>query len=241
MVSPAPLSTLTPSGRAPAYGPEGSADVLARRARWELMLLGAAGLALALAGVLAGLWTWPGPYGAHQESGTGGAWGAGLAAVLYALAWWACVWRAGRHEATRWMWMGMAVLLLCLAMALQLQGLERLTGNARALAHAEGWYAQRRPVQAALLVVLGLGVWRARRLLPRLATATGPQDRAAGMAALLLAVFVLGRAISLHHVDAVLQWPLGPMPLGAWLENGLLAVLVALGLRGPPGARGRQP
>jgi predicted outer membrane lipoprotein len=105
----------------------------------------------------------------------------------------------------------------------------------RDMALRQGWYAQRAKVQLAFITTMAgaglaglvllrwhLGVmWRCYRL------------TCLGLA--LLAAFVVIRAASFHHVDAVLHQHWGPLSGNGLLENGALIIIMlgaSLALRG---------
>ncbi len=87
---------------------------------------------------------------------------------------------------------------------LDLQSL--LTGWARGLSHETGWYDERRLIQLAVvavvaaagLVCFGALAWLARRMVPRLLIAL--------LGTVLLAVFLITKAASYHHLDALMHF-----------------------------------
>lgn len=115
-------------------------------------------------------------------------------------------------------WTGACALLVLLGVNKQLDLQSLLTQVGRDLAIAQGWYETRHRVQVAFVAGLaGLGAlagagvaWRLRRVLGRVA---GPL---LGLAA--IAVFVVVRAASFHHVDLRLHG--GPLPLNPVFELG---------------------
>lgn len=115
-------------------------------------------------------------------------------------------------------WTGACALLVLLGVNKQLDLQSLLTQVGRDLAIAQGWYETRHRVQVAfvaglagLCALAGAGVaWWLRRVLGRIA---GPL---LGLAA--IAVFVIVRAASFHHVDLHLRG--GPLPLNLVFELG---------------------
>lgn len=146
--------------------------------------------------------------------------------------------RAAGRERLFWMLAGAALLLLGLNKQLDLQTL--LTDWGRTLAREQGWYRERRPVQKAIILLgggaLGLAAlwlaWACRRM------------RAAVWVTLaglgLLALFVMVRAASFHHIDVALRTPVLGQKLHVVLELAGIAVAglgAALALR----RRAEQP
>lgn len=126
------------------------------------------------------------------------------------------------------LWLVLAGLMLFLGINKQLD-LQTLFGTiGRQIAREQGWYGQRRQVQAAFIAGLGLGglallaglAWWIRRLWRRCLLAL------AGV--VFLFAFVLIRASSFHHVDALLGSTALGIRWNAILELGGIA-LVGLG------------
>lgn len=104
----------------------------------------------------------------------------------------------------RWMWWLLAALLLFLGINKQLDLQTALTTAGRCLAYANGWYAKRRIVQEDFL--LALAAFGIASLLLTF-TVLGEAIRQSGIAFLglcVLGTFVMMRAISFHHFDALL-------------------------------------
>ena len=144
---------------------------------------------------------------------------------------------APARRTERLFWMASAVALALLSVNKQLDLQSFLTAVGRCTAKAQGWYDDRRAMQRdVVLGLIGLCLaagavllWRLRRTLRR----TGPA--AAGL--VLIATFVLVRAVGFHHVDALIGLRVGGARVNWLLELGGLAVftlgtLAALG-RGP--------
>ncbi len=102
-------------------------------------------------------------------------------------------------------WSLLLGLFLLLGVNKQLDLQSSLTQMARAWSHDQGWYEHRRFVQLALvaivattgLAVVGSLLWFARRMFPRLILAF--------IGTIFLAVYLLTKASSYHHVDAFFQ------------------------------------
>lgn len=159
--------------------------------------------------------------------------GGWITVALYAATAWACfrvlqterrgqVVMSGNEQ---WIWRLLMMAMVALGINKQLDLQSALTEMGRVLASEQGWYGNRRQYQEAFIaamVVMGLTalaamavlVWRAPA--PTLLACVG----AAG-----LVVFVAVRAASFHHVDAMLGWKWGVLPLNWILEMGSLLLI----------------
>lgn len=133
------------------------------------------------------------------------------------------------HRSERRIWQVLLVSMVLLGLNKQLDLQSAMTEVARTLAVDQGWYEQRRRYQEAFIAavpVVGLTalaafavwVWTGPRLLPwatllACAGATG------------LMVFIAVRAASFHHVDRMLGFKVGGLPLNWILELGSLTVI----------------
>ncbi len=123
------------------------------------------------------------------------------------------------------LWVGLAALLFALGVNKQLDLQSLLTAIGRELAYADGWYEERRKVQrifvlgvAATVAGAGIGLFAlARGQLTRLSPALG--------GALFLLAFVLVRASSFHHVDALIATDLCGLRLNWIFELGGIAFI----------------
>lgn len=131
------------------------------------------------------------------------------------------------------LWLLVGVLMLALAANKQLDLQTLVSEKVRAVARSQGWYDNRRPLQAAVIALIGLlsivvvaaatyllrRVWR--RALPVVA------------AVVVVVAFAGVRAISLHQIDAVLGagggWPKRSLELLATLVVVWLAVRARAG------------
>jgi hypothetical protein len=183
--------------------------------------------------------------------------GYALAASLSLMAWRASRSAAGRlglanpaeavsERRLAWFWLLACVMATALGINKQLDLQSLFTDVLREVAHAQGWYDDRRRYQFRFVVTIaGLGLlavlttsWMLRRVLARVWTAV------LGLG--WVTAFVVIRAASFHHVETFLQrFPPG---MNAAFELAGIA-LVAVGARrelrtrreGPPRRRGQSP
>jgi len=130
------------------------------------------------------------------------------------------------------LWCLLAVGLAALAVNKQLDLHTALTRFGRIIASEQGWYAERRIIQAAFVAALaGVLAVAAVGIATRLPRASR-RARLALLGAAFLAGFVVMRAASLHHVDAMLNVSLGGPRLSLVLELGgaLCIGLAAIGV-----------
>jgi hypothetical protein len=163
--------------------------------------------------------------------------------ALYVGVAWACnrVLRAEREHilllqnSERRIWQILMVSMVMLGLNKQLDLQSAMTEIARTMAVDQGWYEQRRRYQEAFIVAVpvvgvtamaafAVWVWTSPRLLP-----SATLLACAGATGLL--VFIAVRAASFHHVDRMLGWKLGGLPLNWILELGSLAVIGLSALR----------
>ncbi len=133
--------------------------------------------------------------------------------------------RAGfRRE--RLFWAGLALLMGLLAVNKQLDLQSFLTALGRCDARLQGWYEIRRPVQRAFIILLltftVLGgaalAWVMRHALKRIWPAL--------LGLVLVAGYVLVRAVSFHHMDALINTRLLDVRLKSVFElSGLVLIL----------------
>ncbi len=115
-----------------------------------------------------------------------------------------CAAREPTRGRRRFVWAAFALTMAFLGVNKQLDLQTWFTEIGRDMAQAEGWYAVRQTVQALFIAALaGAGaiglVW-----LLHLLRGLGSELRCAALGLLLLAVFVVARAASFHHVDRLL-------------------------------------
>lgn len=123
----------------------------------------------------------------------------------------------GRRKADRVLWATMGVVLASLAANAQLDLLGGMTEIGRCFARLEGWYGARQTLQGNLMTslwiscaVVGFVLWRLRR---------GLRSAMAAIAGFALILATTGaRAVSIHHMDSLINFPVAGATMGAWAE-----------------------
>jgi hypothetical protein len=141
---------------------------------------------------------------------------------------WRVEMRAARADGALrpWFWLAIAAMLAALGINKQLDLQSLVTVIGKRVAIEGGWYERRRAVQVAFILVCaamaGGAMWVvARRLRGSWARYRQPTLGAAG-----LAVFVLVRAASFHHIDdALFHLPIVEGFVNRGLEGGSIAFL----------------
>ena len=147
---------------------------------------------------------------------------------------------AAHHAADRTerhFWIGCAVLLVLLGFNKQLDLQGYITTVGRFLARSEGWYEQRRLVQAAFVTALALIAATSIACLAVRLRRSGPPVKIAALGIVLLFTFVLWRAASFHHMDIWVTRNIAGMRSGWWLE---LAGIIVIGLSAIASFRGNR-
>lgn len=173
---------------------------------------------------------WLGTWSPGIGDPTLGGW---ITVLLYAGTAWAChrVLRDDRKrkivlssdERLIWGLLMAGAILLGINKQLDLQS--AMTELAKILAKEQGWYTNRRQYQEAFIAavpIVALTALAAAAVLVRKAPAS-TLWACAGATGLLM--FVVIRAVSFHHVDEMLGWRLGGLPLNWVLEMGSLLVI----------------
>jgi hypothetical protein len=121
------------------------------------------------------------------------------------------------------LWTVLAAVFVLLAINKQLDLQSWLTEVGRAIARSEGWYEHRRTVQAVFVVALAAGGLVALLALAWLTRRTWDSSKLAVVGATFIVIFVVIRAASFHHLDALLGWKVLNVPLEWGLEIGGIA------------------
>ncbi len=125
----------------------------------------------------------------------------------------------------RQFWIAMALTMAGLGLNKQLDLQTWVTQVGRDLALAHGWYAQRRLVQAFFIGALLVAGLVARSWLLQRLRGLDVFARRAASGLVVLGVFVLVRATSFHHVDALLGFAIENVRLNVVLELGGIAII----------------
>jgi len=140
----------------------------------------------------------------------------------------ACARVQQKQDARQRFWIIMAVIMALLGVNKQLDLQTWFTQTGRDLALAQGWYEERQAVQIAFIAALVLAAAGAMVFLQRAVGRLGREARWAATGLLLLAVFVVLRAASFHHIDRMLNIRLGTVTFNAVLElGGIACILIA--------------
>lgn len=146
--------------------------------------------------------------------------------------------RADRRAAIVWFALALAMLALGINKQLDLQTL--FTELGKSVARAQGWYEERRVVQAVFIgLVLAVSL-AASAVMLRLAGGALRTARLSLVGMVLLLGFIVIRAASFHHVDWLLQSHRAGLRVNALLELAGIAC-VALGARRAGAVSRRTP
>ena len=156
-----------------------------------------------------------------------------LTVAAYFLAAWLCLAaaRATRIDrqhpsqpATFWIAIAAALILLGINKQLDLQTL--LTQIGREVARCQGWYDQRRTVQAAFIAAVTAACIAALATLALLARRSLQRLWLALVGIVFLVCFIAIRAASFHHVDRLLGLRLGGLKINWILELGGIGCVI---------------
>lgn len=135
---------------------------------------------------------------------------------------------AARRTRLPWIyWAVVAALMALLALNKQLDLQTWFTQLGRDLALAQGWYAQRRIVQAGFIVVLACGAASVSVLLWHRWRRHWQGYRLSAVGVTLLLAFIVIRAATFHHIDEWLGWGLAGLKLNHLLELGAIGLIAA--------------
>jgi hypothetical protein len=131
--------------------------------------------------------------------------------------------RNNNRERLLWFWVAGLMGFLCLNKQLDLQSL--FTDLGRVLAREQGWYAKRRGVQEAFVLILLMGggwlfflaYWRFRSFWRHHALLL--------MGVFFTVTFIIVRATSFHHIDRFLGTPVIGMRINVILELSGIAMV----------------
>lgn len=155
--------------------------------------------------------------------------------------------RARMTVGERPFWLGMVAIFLFLGLNKQLDLQTTFTQLLRASARAEGWYADRRVYQAAFVAVLAACAVSAVFILLWMVRSGPGSVKLAVVGGIISTAFILLRAASFHHVDAVLSSRWGLLRWNWIIElTGIAIVAFAASIyrprqpRPPPRARSKK-
>lgn len=138
--------------------------------------------------------------------------------------------RQANRQPAIMLWSGLSLLFCALGVSNQLDLLNQLTGLGRSWAYAQGWYDQRRAVQAVFVALMALVFVSSVKMIVTRFPRTSRRHRLALLGAVFLTSFIITRAASFHHLDTLLHWHLGSMTVNWILElGGISLVAVAAG------------
>lgn len=165
-----------------------------------------------------------------------------LAAIAYFVTAWLCYrnWNKARQKpphrsrvrlrsrARRRFWLIATLVLLALGVYKQLDIQTLFTDIGRVTAKQEGWYAIRRGFQREFIAVVAAVSVLCCITLPLLARRVGSWEMTGTIGLIILTAFVTIRAVSLHHIDAVLNLAWEGIKVSHLLElSGILLVGLA--------------
>jgi hypothetical protein len=133
-------------------------------------------------------------------------------------------------------WLYLTIFLLFLGINKQLDLQTWLTSTMRENAVAHGWYANRRIVQTAFIIFLGVGMLIAMLGLRMLLAKSWQLYKLTWVGILLLCTFILMRAASFHHFDIFINTHFLGLRINVILEIGALILIITEALR-PHGAQ----
>lgn len=134
--------------------------------------------------------------------------------------------RSERSSKPRAVWTVTTIVLVSLSINKQLDLQSAGTAIMRHLARTEGWYDQRRGLQEIFIVAVGAAAALAAVFLALLARRLDQWTGLALVGLLILITFVVVRAASFHHVDALIGAAYLGLRLNHILELGGIAVIV---------------
>jgi hypothetical protein len=153
---------------------------------------------------------------------------------VYLLAVGCCYYQATAHklpeqklsDQSRKFWWLLGVFLLLLAINKQLDLQTWFTQTLKDMAISHGWYEQRRALQVAFVVGIGLTMLVCLLTLRITLVSLWRQYKLVWTGLFLLCTFILLRAASFHHIDIFIRESIYGLELNVVLENLALAVII---------------
>lgn len=124
-----------------------------------------------------------------------------------------------------WLMLGTAMIGLGINKQLDLQSL--FTAIGRDIAHRQGWYAERRGVQEAFIVMIAISGAALLGLVAIYVRKLDWQIKVAGAGLTFLIIFIIVRAASFHHMDVLLGTAFVGIRLNGLLELGGIVAIAA--------------
>ncbi len=139
--------------------------------------------------------------------------------------------RAARTSGERRFWWMAALMLLFLCLNKQLDLHTYLTDFFRQMARRQGWYQQRRPIQAAFIVIIAIITLVVGAYLVKFTISASVGVRFTTIGLILLATYIALRAASFHHLDSALGRMVNGVKVHNYVElSCILVVIVGAGL-----------
>lgn len=157
-------------------------------------------------------------------------WATVAAYLLAAAVCFAYALRSSEGAGHRLLWLGIAAVLLVLGINKQLDVQSLLTQIGRDFSQEQGWYESRRNVQRAFIVVLGAMAAAALALVFLLSRRHWRKNWPALAGLSLLGFFVVARAASFHHMDALINHRIAGVRMNWVLEIGGILIVALAGL-----------
>ncbi|MEQ9622373.1 hypothetical protein [Coleofasciculus chthonoplastes] len=136
-----------------------------------------------------------------------------------------------RVSQIRWLWGFFAILLLLLGINKQLDLQSLVTVVGKELALSQGWYQQRRMVQTQFIVGIVIAALLLVSVIGRAIYAERRTYRLALLGLIFLSCFIVIRASSFHHIDALIGWQVVGLRMNWILEIGGIACIAIAAIR----------
>ena len=136
-----------------------------------------------------------------------------------------------RVSQIRWLWGFFAILLLLLGINKQLDLQSLVTVVGKELALSQGWYQQRRMVQTQFILGIVIAALLLVSVIGRAIYAERQSYRLALLGLMFLSCFIVIRASSFHHIDALIGWQVVGLRMNWILEIGGIACIAIAAIR----------
>ncbi|MEQ8540475.1 MAG: hypothetical protein RIB93_23850 [Coleofasciculus sp. D1-CHI-01] len=136
-----------------------------------------------------------------------------------------------RVSQIRWLWGFFAILLLLLGINKQLDLQSLVTVVGKELALSQGWYQQRRMVQTQFILGIVMAALVLVSVIGRAIYAERQTYRLALLGLMFLSCFIVIRASSFHHIDALIGWQVVGLRMNWILEIGGIACIAIAAIR----------